>query len=160
MIRRIMFIVIPIVVVAALATINTGSADFVCPVLPVSQNAVANTDGVFITIFDGDGEFLGKWGEQGGAPGQVDGPSGLAFDSRDNLYVVDHKNSRIQKFTTSGDYLSGWGEAGGGPGQFNMPWGLTVGPARRHPLPAFGGRSRASLLNSRISPYLRLENGP
>ena len=79
MIRRIMFIVIPIVVVAALATITTGSADFVCPVLPVSQNAVANTDGVFITIFDGDTSILpGKAGDQANSP--VDVPDGATND--------------------------------------------------------------------------------
>ena len=30
-----------------------------------------------ITIFDTEGTFLGKWGEQGDAPGQINGPSGI-----------------------------------------------------------------------------------
>ena len=76
--------------------------------------------------YDPDGERLGDWGEPGSAPGQIDAPAGIAFDSDDNLFVVDSKNDRVQKFTKDGRYLSGWGESGSGEGQFSRPWGITV----------------------------------
>ena len=76
--------------------------------------------------FDPDGEYMDKWGEAGTKPGQLDGPSGIKFDSDDNLYIVDSRNDRIQKFTKDGRYLAGWGVRGDGPGQFNRPWGLGI----------------------------------
>ena len=79
MIRRIKFIVVPIVVVAALATVTQGSADFVCPVLPVSQNAIDNSEAGFIPIYGGDTSILpGKAGVPGESP--VDVPDGATND--------------------------------------------------------------------------------
>ena len=79
--------------------------------------------------YDPDGEALGQWGETGSEPGQLNGPSGLAFDADDNLYVVESRNDRIQKFTKDGRYLTGWGGSGSGEGQFSRPWGITVDQA-------------------------------
>ena len=36
-----------------------------------------------ITVFSRDGDLLGTWGEAGEGPGQLNGPSGLAFDPDD-----------------------------------------------------------------------------
>lgn len=77
-----------------------------------------------ISIFNPDGEWLGKWGIKGTHPGQLDGPSGLAFDPEDNLLIVDSKNHRIQKFAKNGQFLTAWGEPGNQPGQLNLPWGI------------------------------------
>ena len=79
-----------------------------------------------ISGFTTDGEYLGRWGEQGSAEGQFDRPAGLAIDSEDLLYVVDSMNHRVQKFTKDGRYISHFGEFGDGPGQFNAPWGITI----------------------------------
>ena len=76
--------------------------------------------------YDPDGEYLAKWGATGAEPGQMDGPSGLAFDSNDDLYLVDSRNDRVQKFAKDGRYITGWGGSGSGDGQFNRPWGVTV----------------------------------
>ncbi len=76
--------------------------------------------------FDPDGERLGDWGRAGSAAGELDGPAGIAFDADDNLFVVDSRNSRVQKFTKGGDFLAAWGSAGEGEGQFRLPWGITV----------------------------------
>ena len=73
-----------------------------------------------------DRDRLGQWGEAGSEEGQLNGPSGLAFDSDDNLYVVDSRNDRAQKFTKEGGFLLGWGGSGTGDGQFNRPWGITI----------------------------------
>ena len=79
-----------------------------------------------VSIFDSEGNFLGKWGEQGDGDGQLNGPSGVDFDSQDNAYVVDQHNHRVQKFSPAGDYLLQWGEFGSGDGQMNLPWGVGV----------------------------------
>lgn len=80
----------------------------------------------FIAYYNPDGERLGKWGEVGSEPGQINGPSGLAFDGEDDLYVVDSKNDRVQKFSKDGQLLMGWGKSGSGKGQFRRPWGITI----------------------------------
>ena len=56
----------------------------------------------------------------------MSGPSGIKFDADDNLYIVDSKNDRVQKFTKDGQHLMGWGESGSGEGQFSRPWGLCL----------------------------------
>jgi hypothetical protein len=46
---------------------------------------------------------------------------GIANDSKDNLYVLDRGNYRIQVFNKNGAYLSTIGRKGQGPGEFLMP---------------------------------------
>ena len=58
--------------------------------------------------------------------GELNRPSGLAFDADNNVYVVDSGNDRIQKFTKDGRFLAKWGTTGSGAGQFNMPWGIAL----------------------------------
>ena len=71
-------------------------------------------------------EALSTWGVKGAAPGQLSGPSGIVFDSRDNLYVVDSRNDRVQLFTRDGQLLDGWGRSGAREGEFARPWGITI----------------------------------
>ena len=79
-----------------------------------------------ITAYDPEGNFLFKWGNAGDRAGQISGPSGLAFDSNDFLYITDQWNGRIQKFTPDGQHIAEWGRKGKGNGQFNMPWGISI----------------------------------
>ena len=79
--------------------------------------------------YDPDGEAINRWGATGASEGQLDGPSGLAFDADDNLYVVDGRNDRVQKFTKDGRHLSSWGTHGMAEGQFRAPWGITIDQA-------------------------------
>lgn len=44
-------------------------------------------------------------GLKGAGRGQFDWPEGLAVDSTDNLYVVDLRNHRVEKFSPSGEFL-------------------------------------------------------
>ena len=76
--------------------------------------------------FDPDGEWQRKWGEGGSGEGQLNGPAGIVFDSRDEAFVVDSKGHRVQKFTTEGEFIMGWGGNGSDHGCFNLPWGVTV----------------------------------
>ena len=79
-----------------------------------------------ISVFDKDGEWIGKWGTQGKNDGEIDRPSGLALDRDDNLLLVDSVNNRVQKFTKDGKFLAKWGSEGSGDGQFRLPWGIAI----------------------------------
>lgn len=54
------------------------------------------------------GKFLLAWGEKGDGPGEFHSPIGLAINQRDELFVTDLNNARLQKFTTEGAYLGGF----------------------------------------------------
>jgi DNA-binding beta-propeller fold protein YncE len=63
-------------------------------------------------------------GLEGGGAGQFESPEGLAVDndpsspSAGDLYVLDSRNSRIEKFTSHGEFVLAFGSEGTGPGQF------------------------------------------
>ncbi len=73
-------------------------------------------------------------GEEGGLPGQLNHPRGLAVAADGWVYVADSMNHRVQVFDSDGNYLFGWGtfevgergQAAGG--RFNQPWGIAIGP--------------------------------
>ena len=52
--------------------------------------------------------------------------SGLAIDSKKNIYVSDMNLDRIQKFTSEGEFVTSWGNYGSGDGEFIGPWGIDV----------------------------------
>ena len=49
-----------------------------------------------------DGDWLGSWGTPGSEPGQLMTPHSIAVDARDNVYVADRGNRRIQVFDGNG----------------------------------------------------------
>jgi len=51
-------------------------------------------------------EFLLEWGQKGSEAGEFYSPIGIAFNSKDELYVTDLNNARVQKFSTEGKSLS------------------------------------------------------
>ena len=61
-----------------------------------------------IVKFDANGNYLMEWGGKGSAPGQFDGPHGLAMDSQGRLFVADRSNNRIQIFDQNGNFLDQW----------------------------------------------------
>jgi len=52
-----------------------------------------------------EGEWLKSWGENGAGPGQLRTPHSIAVDARDQVYVADRGNRRIQVFDTEGKLL-------------------------------------------------------
>ncbi|MFH1367830.1 MAG: 6-bladed beta-propeller [Elusimicrobiota bacterium] len=70
--------------------------------------------------------FLKKWGSRGSENGQLLDAVKLALDSAGNVYVADHLNNRVVKFTSNGDYIMSWGTAGSGDGQFSQASGIGI----------------------------------
>jgi hypothetical protein len=50
----------------------------------------------------------------------LSGPSGLAIDSSNNVYVTDVSNNRIQKFYSNGTFITKWGFLGSNNGEFRF----------------------------------------
>ena len=85
------------------------------------------------------GNGLGRGGgEDRPAPPHADGmfrgPTDVAWDSDDNIYISDgYVNSRIAKFDKHGNWIKSWGTRGSGgahanenPGQFNTPHNIGI----------------------------------
>ena len=89
--------------------------------------AVATFHKHCVYIFDGQDHLLRKIsGSYGNGNGQFRFPEGIAFDSNNHVYVVDHDNYRVQVFDVSGKYLHQFGSRGSGNGQLSLPVGITI----------------------------------
>lgn len=51
------------------------------------------------------GEWVASWGSLGSGPGQFDTPHGIAVGPRDEVFVADRGNRRIQVFDTAGKFI-------------------------------------------------------
>jgi hypothetical protein len=51
------------------------------------------------------GEWIASWGSLGNGPGQLDTPHGVAVSPKDEIFVADRGNRRIQVFDPSGKVL-------------------------------------------------------
>ena len=72
--------------------------------------------------------FVTQWGTLGSEPGQLRWPEQLVIDGDGNVWVVDHGNDRIQKFSNTGVPLLQFGGTGSGDGMMVRPIGLAIGP--------------------------------
>ncbi len=83
-------------------------------------------------------DYFRPLGRGGQAPPHIDGyfggPTDVAFDSDDNIYIADgYRNSRIAKFDKNGNWVKGWGQRGPGgphgnenPGNMNTPHNIAI----------------------------------
>jgi len=110
--------------------LGTIGSDFVWPVQmiagPEDTLVVSDEGSHTITFWAKDGTKKDSWGEHGAGEGQLNRPSGIAFDSEENLLVVDTMNHRVQKFNAGGQFISSFGSLGDSNGEFNMPWGIAI----------------------------------
>lgn len=79
-----------------------------------------------ISVFDGSGKFVRKWGTTGSGDGELLRPAGLICEKNGNVIVVDSGNNRLQVFTNTGKFVAKCGKGGSGDGEFNQPWGITL----------------------------------
>jgi tripartite motif-containing protein 71 len=61
-----------------------------------------------IQKFSPAGQLLATWGGSGAGLGQFSQPTGLAVDSKGNIFVVDSGNFRIQELSSIGRYVAQW----------------------------------------------------
>jgi len=77
-----------------------------------------------VEVFNSEGMFLftiGNRNNPGDQPGEFQWLEGIAIDPKDNIYIADTFNNRIQKLTNSGDFITSWGEKVSLPGEFSRP---------------------------------------
>ncbi len=72
--------------------------------------------------------YVSQFGSWGSGNGQLSGPSGIARDSKGNLWVAETFNNRVQEFTEAGVYVTKFGSEGTGPGQFKSPTDIAIDP--------------------------------
>lgn len=56
----------------------------------------------------GDAAFLLSWGQKGDKEGEFSSPIGIAINAKDEVYVTDLNNARLQKFSADGKRLGGF----------------------------------------------------
>lgn len=69
--------------------------------------------------------WIKDFGVYGHGPDQLDQPIGVATH-RDEVFVADHNNHRVQVFTPDGDHLRTLGGEGSAPGRFQSPYDVAV----------------------------------
>ncbi len=74
----------------------------------------------------GEYELVATWGSLGADDGRFNYPTGIAVDAEGNVYVVDTRNDRIQKFGNTGAFLLKWGTRGSGDGEFYSPQNIAL----------------------------------
>ena len=90
--------------------------------VPVPPPAIARAG----TVSSGTLGTLSTFGASGAGNGQFAYPFGIATDAAGNIYVTDHDNNRIQKFSSAGAHIITFGSQGTGNGQFNLPNGIAI----------------------------------
>lgn len=66
-----------------------------------------------------------EWGTCGTENGQFNGPNSIVV-YKNNVYVTDENNHRIQKFDIHGQWLNTWGTFGVDDGQLREPGGIQI----------------------------------
>jgi len=68
---------------------------------------------------DKNGKFIKSWGTLGNTDGRFSIPHAIAIDSKDNIYVADRNNVRIQVYNTEGKLQASWKN-------IIVPWGFCI----------------------------------
>ena len=88
--------------------------------------AVTDSSNNCVWIFDREDRLVRKFGSYGTGNGQFDSSYGLAFDANNHLYVTDHCNHRVQKFSITGMFILKFTKQKAGYGDLQYPLGITV----------------------------------
>lgn len=84
-------------------------------------------------------------------------PYDVAWDSSDNIYILDEGNNRIQKFSPEGKYLATIGRRGQGPGEFQSPFSLDI-DSKGYLYVSEGGSRRIQILTPEGKAYKTIKN--
>ncbi|MEO5947059.1 MAG: peptidyl-alpha-hydroxyglycine alpha-amidating lyase family protein [Chitinophagaceae bacterium] len=58
-----------------------------------------------VVKFSAVGKYLFSWGKYGNKPGEFNIPHAIALDDKDNVFVADRENNRIQVFDGAGTFI-------------------------------------------------------
>jgi sugar lactone lactonase YvrE len=112
----------PWIVPASLA----DGTDYRIRILCATDESVYGDSGAFSIADPESYVFDLKWGSYGAGDGQFFSPHSIAIDGSGYVYVVEHLNDRVQKFTSDGTFVTKWGSTGTDNGQFSFPAGIGV----------------------------------
>jgi len=79
-----------------------------------------------IQAFTRDGKYLFGFAPKGTSAERVMDTRGMAFNSKQQLYIGDLDNMRVSVFEHSGDFVQIIGKKGAFPGELNLPYGLAI----------------------------------
>ncbi len=79
-----------------------------------------------LMAFSQEGKHLYSFGAKGAGPGMSFVTRGIAFDSKNRMYLGDIDLNRVTVFDNSGKYQFHFGKAGAGAGYFNGYYGLAL----------------------------------
>ena len=74
-----------------------------------------------VQVFDHNLKHISSFGRHGSKLGELSFPTDVAFDDAGHVYVVDHYNYRVQKFSPRGEPLMTFGS-----GKLNYPKGIHI----------------------------------
>jgi ABC-type Fe3+ transport system permease subunit/DNA-binding beta-propeller fold protein YncE len=104
------------------------------------------------------GRLLGSVGRPGDRPGEFARAEGIGVDARDQLFVADSCNHRIQVFDAAGRFLRSHGRAGQGMGELSYPYDVRIDAAGRQYVCEFGN-SRVQVFDEQDRP-IEVLGGP
>ncbi len=72
-----------------------------------SDNRILVLDGVSnrVVIYSYEGKFQGSFGRGGSADDELSYPLGMTLDAKDNVYIADSGNARVQIYSPDGKHL-------------------------------------------------------
>ena len=88
---------------------------------------VTEWEGNCVSVFTRSREKLRSFGSCGSGQRQFQNPRGVALDGEGNVFVVDLKNHRIQKFSADDSFLGSVGRRE--TGEFSHPRGISFNPS-------------------------------
>lgn len=115
---------------------------------------VADTQNNRVQVFNNDGIYLSALGDPSdntrGSEGfaQLRLPKAVTIDSKNQVYILETENCKIQIFAEDGRYLGSLGERGSDLGQFLAPSDITV-DENDNLYVADSGNYRVQIFNSR-----------
>lgn len=126
--------VMMVVLALALALASAAVAQDATPAQDAPAAATAGTLTLGVTTTPAGGQafwltavsFQGSWGRFGKGNGQYRQPRDIDQDAAGNLYVSDHRNSRVQKLSSTGTFLASIGQAGRGAHKLLRPNAIAV----------------------------------
>ena len=89
-----------------------------------SRSNMSQTVIVGIQMVSRDHDYYGQIGRHGREPGNMIGPTALALDADDNLYLADDFLQRITVYDREGELITTWSNTGSGDGEFDAPSGI------------------------------------